>query len=337
MNDIKLSFWGDLWSRLTKPFGLSPQDHHIAEERIEKQTKGSILFYVLLFFAVVLVTLGIIINSPAVTIGGMLIAPLYWPILGFALGVSKGAALNMYRGAVAIIISAIIAILLGYFIALLMPLSELSSEFFMRTNPTLAELFIALAAGFAGAYIRIHPKISNLISGVAIAVALLPPLAVMGISIAQASPVHFFGAFLLFLTNLFAIIFAAIIVFRIAHLTTKRLQAEAAELRTRTVVVGVFAFVLIVAVLIGLTVRATQNRNDYLAAENVISEVLPDATVLNIEIDSLNKLQRYNLTLISTTEITTDITSQIETLIEAEINKTTQVNITWIESKQISD
>lgn len=323
--------------RLTKSFALAPQDHRLAEQQIEKQTRGGALFYVLLLLAVVLVALGIINNSPAVTIGGMLIAPLYWPILGFALGASKGSAFSMYRGAVAVIIGALLTILLGYFIALLMPLAELGTEFFTRTNPTLSELFIALAAGFAGAYIRIHPKISNLISGVAIAVALLPPLVVMGISMAQASPPHFFGAFLLFLTNLFAIIFAAIIVFRLAHFTTKRLETEAAELRSRTVVVGIIAFALIVVVLVGLTVRATQNRNALLAGEQAIAKILPGSTIVSLETERQGDLQNYNLTLISAQSVSSEITQQVKNLISQEINQTVQIHITWIRAVKIDN
>ena len=170
-------------------------------------------FVILLALATVIASFGLLSNSAATIIGGMIIAPLMTPIIGLAFGIVildlRILAYSLIRLFQGIFFTIFLAYITTHIIGFRLP----DTEILARTEPTLLDLGVAIAAGIAGAYARIHRSVSDSIPGVAIAVALVPPLCVVGICLSSTDFELAEGAFILFLTNLIGIILSAIIIF----------------------------------------------------------------------------------------------------------------------------
>ena len=176
-------------------------------------------FFLMVFLSVFIATFGLILNSPAVIIGAMLVAPLMSPIIGIGLAsiigrrpLLKDALSALFRGALlAIVLSALIGL-----VNLYLPFvyfQELPTEIISRTHPSPIDLVVALAGGLAAAYSLTEPKLSAALPGVAIATALMPPLCVIGIGLSMQRWDVAGGAFLLFITNTVTIAFASALIF----------------------------------------------------------------------------------------------------------------------------
>ena len=175
------------------------------EQEVIEQVNAGVVFrgttLWILMFAILIASLGLNVNSTAVIIGAMLISPLMGPIIGMGLSVGIGdydllrRALRNY--AVATVISVLTATLY-FFIS---PLSEARSELLARTSPTLYDVLIAFCGGAAGVLALTTKSKGQVIPGVAIATALMPPLCTAGYGLATAQWSYFFGAFYLFFIN----------------------------------------------------------------------------------------------------------------------------------------
>ena len=169
-------------------------------------------FWALQAFAIVIATMGMSANSAAVVIGAMLVAPLMTPIMAvatsLALGWPQRAVVPLFGAVLASAGSVALAFVLHMFVAT----PSITNEVLARTSPDLRDLFVALAAGAAGALGTAREDVSASLPGVAVAVALVPPLAAIGICLQMGQLDLASGAFLLFATNLVAIILAGIVV-----------------------------------------------------------------------------------------------------------------------------
>ena len=183
-------------------------------------------FFFLLICATILSTLGLLADSSAVIIGAMIIAPLMNPILSMAFAIVTADWKLYKRSLVTLFLGAFSAILVSSLISFVLPLSVIGEEVIRRTRPNLIDLGIAIAAGAAGSFSLTRKSIVSSIAGVAIAVALIPPLCVVGIGlgigdqlaagVGRVSITNITvadGAFLLFLANLAGITFTACLVF----------------------------------------------------------------------------------------------------------------------------
>jgi uncharacterized hydrophobic protein (TIGR00271 family) len=159
---------------------------------------------------------GLIENSPAVIIGAMLIAMLYGPIVGIALGLAEANIHLLGRSFVSEIIGAMLVVVAGFVIGLSTRDLTIGSEILSRTSPSLVDLLIALVGGLAGGFTFVSTGLSGVVVGVAIATALVPPLTTCGILLARQLPTAAAGAFLLFLANFAAIALGAMILFLLA-------------------------------------------------------------------------------------------------------------------------
>ncbi len=185
----------------------------ILEILLPDQNRRSVVrFTIMLVLSVTIATMGLAANSGAVVIGAMLIAPLMNPIMTFAAAVGLGLGRRAGQAAFLVIAGALLAIALGALLAAILPDLALGSEILARTRPDVRDLIVAIAAGTAGAYATARSDASAALPGVAIAVALVPPLAATGILIQAREGVLAEGAALLFLTNLLAIIVSALAV-----------------------------------------------------------------------------------------------------------------------------
>lgn len=184
-------------------------------------------------------TLGLLQSSVAVVIGAMLISPLMSPIaaLGFGFASLDG---HRIRDAVRVVlIGAAIGIVTGMVLTWISPIRNATSEIIGRTQPTLLDLAIALLSGVAGGYATVRQKGGTAI-GVAIATALMPPLATVGYSIGIANWEFARGAFLLFLTNLAAIAFSFAFIARLSGVAR---PLSHVELTPRYIAAGIAVFI----------------------------------------------------------------------------------------------
>lgn len=169
--------------------------------------------------ACLIATFGLISNSSAVIIGAMIVAPLMLPLRGLAFAACEGEV-QLFRKAILSILGAtILSLFLSSFITKLIGLVDIGSEILARTQPNLIDLGIAITAGAMGGFGIIRKGISDTLAGTAIAVALMPPLCVVGISLTMHYYSFAFGAFLLYFTNLLGITLACMIVFIVSGYT----------------------------------------------------------------------------------------------------------------------
>lgn len=192
---------------------MTPEARQRAWQRIIGPSRPSAAYYLLVCLSAIIATFGLLANSTAVVIGAMLVAPLMGPIFGIALSLSTGDRQLLKTALLAELVGIILAVGLPAAIGLIPLRPDFGSEILARTQPTIYDVLIALASGLAGAYALVDEKISPALPGVAIATALVPPLAACGLNIAAGNWSLAWGAFLLFLVNLIAIEFAAASVF----------------------------------------------------------------------------------------------------------------------------
>lgn len=262
----------------------------IAELFVAPGAWGAFLsrFAVLLTLSTIIAALGLVANSVAVVIGAMLLAPLMTPILGVAAALVLGDLRALAASAGVLIGGIAAAIVLSVAVTWvglgnLTVASALPSEIVARTTPSLLDLGVAVAAGLAAGYVVTHPAVASSLPGVAIAVALVPPLATAGITIQLGQGQAARGAMLLFATNLVAIILSAILVMVARGLAPPELRRRG----SRSVRLGLaVASALLVAIAVPLTIVTRQVVLERSFAQLVGAQVAaldPDAVIENLE------------------------------------------------------
>jgi len=176
--------------------------------RVRRGTRPGPDFYVMLSLSAMIAALGLLLNSAAIIIGAMLIAPLMIAVMGIALGVVQGNARVLLGATRTTLQGAFLAVVIGTLVGLLVPEPQPGIEILARAQPTLLDLVVALASGAAGSYALCRHDVSDALAGVAISVALIPPLATAGIGVRLADGKIVYGALLLFATNVIAIVAA---------------------------------------------------------------------------------------------------------------------------------
>lgn len=178
---------------------LIPQDQAEANIREGVSFRGTNIL--ILIFAILIASLGLNTNSTAVIIGAMLISPLMGPIIGIGLGVGIGDFELLKRCLRNLSIAAVFSVIASTCYFLISPVSENHSELLARTSPTIYDVLIGFFGGAAGIFAIASKSKGNVIPGVAIATALMPPLCTAGYGIATFQLNYFLGAFYLFLIN----------------------------------------------------------------------------------------------------------------------------------------
>ncbi|MGC9386573.1 MAG: TIGR00341 family protein [Hydrogenovibrio sp.] len=193
-----------------------PLIHHADQDEVKEvfvtlreNAQASEAYMVLMVLATLLATVGLFANSAPVIIGAMILAPLMSPIISLSMGVLRQNVDLVTDSAKTLGIGVLLALIFGTLFTLITPLSSVNSEISARLSPTLLDLGVAIISGIAAAYASARSEVAKSLAGVAIAVALVPPLAVSSIGIGWWDWPVFWGAFLLFLTNLAGIVLAA--------------------------------------------------------------------------------------------------------------------------------
>ena len=182
-------------------------------ESIEVNSKWSFDFVALICFSTALAALGLMLNSAPVIIGAMLVAPLMTPILGASLSLIQGNRVLMVDCSKSLLFGYFCALILGVLLGIFGSLYGVTDQMQSRSEPDVPDLLIALISGMAAAYCYSRPRLVSALAGVAIAAALVPPIATAGIAIALAEQEIAKGATLLFTTNVVFIVIGASVTF----------------------------------------------------------------------------------------------------------------------------
>ena len=226
----------------------------MAELAIKRQEHWAYRFTVMITLSVIVAVMGLSADSAAVVIGAMLLAPLMQPVLAIAACIAMALFRKSLRSLAVVALATLWGIVLSYVLAALFVNGELPGEVTSRTAPDIRDLVVALAAGAAGAYATVRKDASASLPGVAVAVALVPPLGAVGVSLEAGNATFAWGAMLLYTTNLFAIVFAGVVVFVATGFVPPRRLANTFR---HTAVVSAVVGIVIVAIALPLYSAST--------------------------------------------------------------------------------
>lgn len=208
--------------------------------------KGANLW--ILIFAIFMASLGLNVNSTAVIIGAMLISPLMGPIMGVGLSVGLNDFELMKRSLKSFLITTLFSVTTATIFFLVSPVAEGQSELLARTSPTIYDVFIALFGGLAGVVALSTKEKGNVIPGVAIATALMPPLCTAGYGLASGNLIYFLGAFYLYFINSVFISLATFIGVRVMHFQRKEFVDKKREKTVRKYIILIVVLTMCPAV-----------------------------------------------------------------------------------------
>lgn len=290
----------DLWRKLAWRFQnviprLALRQRTDVYVRIRRSARPSTDFFVLIGLSTLIASLGLLLSSPAVVIGAMLVAPLMSPMIGAGLAIVLGNPRFLRLSLGAVVRGTFLAIVLGVLTGFLQPEGTLTPEILARTQPTLLDLGVAVFAGLAGAYALAHSDAAAALPGVAISAALVPPLATVGIAFATGNYRESAGALLLYSTNLVAIVAAAVFVFLSLGFRPSQTQKAQRAIQNRTVRIALVLLGFITFVL-GTTTVSLAREARLQARVNEIIEMHTNAIegveFANLEISHLSDSQQ---------------------------------------------
>ncbi len=253
----------------------------------EKRSRQVVNFAVLLSLATVIATYGVITDSTASVIGAMIVAPLMTPIMASAASISMGASKRVVSSLILVILGVISVILIAMVLTAIVPGQMVSltqnPQITSRVNPGLLDFIIALAAGAAGAFAIGRQEIADSLAGVAIAISLVPPLCVVGITLFHGGFSEAGGAFLLFLTNFIAILIAGTVMFGFMGLPKAVKMDMKAETRKKAMAGILVASIILIGVLTVASYQTYTVTNNQIIASDVVTGWLGPASSYQVE------------------------------------------------------
>lgn len=317
---------------------ITPEARSRAWDRIVNPSQPSFSFYLMVCLSSIIATFGLLSNSTAVVIGAMLVAPLMSPIFGIALALSTADNKLLRNASGAEIAGIILAVALPVLIGMIPLRPEFGSEILARTQPTIYDIMIALAAGLAGAYALVDEKISPALPGVAIATALVPPLASCGLNIAAGNWLLAQGAFTLFLVNFIAIEFAAALVFLLSGLVELPATGNGSRFKTMVRKLGVSFAILLVATLfmsrtLIIMVEEKQLDKDIRMALSKQLTAYAGARLYNVGFEENEKGLQVIAEVITPQEFDFSRVASLEKALQSEVNPDTRLIVRSVISR----
>ena len=264
-----------------------------ADVRASVRVAGTNLW--VLFFAILIASVSLNVNSTASIIGAMLISPLMGPIVGIGYGAGVRDFDLIRKAFRNLLIFAVLSLATSTLYFAVSPLNEAGSELLARTSPTIWDVLIALFGGTAGVIAMTRRSISNVVPGVAIATALMPPLCTAGFGLAHGRWEIFVGAFYLFLINGVFIATATLMVVRVLRLPFRQMMSDAARNRARAMIAVGLVAVLGPSVFMGW--RLVQDEVFLSASRKVVATIKADDryTVVDATPDPRERLLRLSV------------------------------------------
>lgn len=278
-------------------------------------------YYLLLLLSGSIASFGLLANSAATIIGAMIVAPLMGPILAIGYAIVAGNRRLLKRSLLSLSTGSLLTVTIAMLIGGVLGSIDPGSEIMGRTQPTLLDLGVALAAGATGALAQCRRDISNTLPGVAIAVALVPPLSVVGLGLALGSVPIAGGSLLLFLTNLVGIILASSGVFLWQNYGTFA--------RARQGLIAALLALFVLTIPLGLSLQAVLRRNHVVTvAQEVLRDrylAVPGVRLRDIRVNIRQQATHLELELdappdIVTAELVEDFRSQMETRLRSPVS-----------------
>jgi len=290
---------------------------------LREEGKVNSVYIILLVLSTILATFGLFVNSSSVVIGAMLLAPLMQPIVSLSMGVLRQDSALEINGAKSIFWGVSAVLLTAALLAMLTPIESLTAEMAGRLSPTILDLFIAIVSGVAAAYVKSNEKILSSLAGVAIAVALVPPIAVAGIGLGWGDLHMFMMAFLLFITNLVGIVIAAGVTFMILGYSPLRVAKK-----------GIMTWMLIVALVSIPLYNAFKQMEEDIKTQKTLSNLVFDLKQHTVKLTHVRLIHGPKMDEIRTEVISSGILSKKEKQILKEtilksLNKEAEVVVTF--------
>ncbi len=298
---------------------VSPERHVVVLNDIEIGSQPTVTYYVLLGISELIAGFALIIGSDATLIGANVVAPLMTPIIGISLGLMRGDLRLLRTALLAEFGGALLAVVLVYCLGLMPFWGDPTPSLLAQTRPTLIDLLVAALAGFAGVLAMIDERVSPALPGVAIATALNPPVAAIGLCLAFGAYQGAWGAFLLFFANVLAILAVAAILFLIAGFVT-RTEIGSVRGLARRFAPAAIGLALVTALLTKYLVRMVDSIHTQRAVTAVLDEELahePSTALFGIDfsrgkngVDVLAEVRTPNVPLPGRVKEIQDLLSQ---------------------------
>ena len=281
-----------LWQIVKNYFNTLPDKEN--EEETIRQISSGVVFHGanlwVLIFAIFIASLGLNTNSTAVIIGAMLISPLMGPIIGMGLAIGINDLELLKRSVKNYLVATVISVLTATVYFIITPLTEAQSELLARTSPTLYDVLIALCGGAAGILALSTKGKGNVIPGVAIATALMPPLCTAGYGLAVSNMSFFFGAFYLFFINTVFICLATFIGVRMLKFKPKKFIDKTRMEKVKRYIITAVVITMLPATYMTIHI-IRKSVYDNSARKFVKNELAFTGTqIISQEIDSKNKV-----------------------------------------------
>lgn len=257
---------------------LTVDEQGLLSKAVEEMARPSTNYIVLSLIAAFIASLGMLADSAPVIIGAMIIAPLMSPLMGFGVGLATGRRELMTRSLGTTALGMALVLAVSFLLGLAAPLRIPTSEMEARSTPTVLDLGVAVAAGAAAAFTLARKDVSSALAGVAVAVALAPPLCTVGLALAFSDFELASGAGLLFALNLVGIAVAAFAVFAAMGLRNK----DESSLR-RSALLAITVLALLAVPLSGALAETVRRSRQLSIAEEVLSAALPDWEVRSVQ------------------------------------------------------
>ena len=246
---------------------------------------------VTLILSIFIASIGLNMNSTAVVIGAMLISPLMGPILATGFGFATLNFTVVKSGILRLSLQVTIAVLASALYFYISPVQAATSELLARTEPNIFDVFIAIFGGLAGIIGQTRKTLDNVIPGVAIATALMPPLCTAGYGLANGNWQYFIGAGYLFFINAFFIFFAAFIVLKGVYSLPFHKQAEEVNRRNQLIFLVIGLIMAIPSIYAGydMTIKYSESNHMEQFIKNDINQE-GRRQVIDYSLDQTNKL-----------------------------------------------
>ena len=322
-----------------QPIRLNLRDRTEAYVRIRRSARPDIDFYVLIALAAAIAALGLLANSAAIVIGAMLVAPLMSPMAGTGLAMVLGDTRFLRLTFGATLRGALLALLMGFLVGLIPLRDPMTAEVLARTQPTLLDVAVALLSGMAVAYALCRSEATAALPGVAIAAALVPPLAASGISLANRSLQESGGALLLFLTNFVAISTASALVFLVLGFRPTTAQKERQAVRSRSARVALILLIIITAIVAVTTYRLAQSSSAKTKIREIsemgVSEII-DGKLVEINIGDLgDEILQVDMVVRSARTVPHYQVVELQEFIATELQREVAMTLTVIPTTQL--
>lgn len=307
------------------------KEKYMTYEAITDNGRLSQQYFILLILSCLIATMGLIENSPAIIIGAMIVSPLMNPIFAFSAGVLWGSVTAIARSIATLALGIFTVLLITALLAWAVPGILVTPEMTARTHPAIYDIIVAICCGLVGAYGFANIRISNALSGVAISVALMPPLSTAGIGIGLNNPEMFRGSILLFFINLIGISLAAVVVFYLVRLKPHLEDSKEASKIRRRVFSQVFLSIIIIVIITVPMVYFMQTRYKQIYTDKIVHDIL-NSGLTGTEIYSLKIIDdkdpvRIDVVVLKSSGLPWEKPKNLESKLQSALKREVRMNV----------